>query len=128
MTEVYNYNEVVKADIKEFVQDWDIEELAEECGGDVEEMANTLVDIMFTADSVTGNGSGSYFFNTWKAEEALCHNFDLLAEALADCGATIADYAEKYGNPAEALDVVVRCYCLMYNFDTVVEAIEEELV
>lgn len=51
---------------------------------------------------VTGNDNGSYFCDTWKAEEALCHNWDLLIEA-----------CNEYTNGAlpqsvETADVLVR--------------------
>ena len=76
---------------------------------DKDEAAQELNDIMWTADSVTGNGSGSYTFNTWKAEENLCHNLDLLGEALDEFG-TGRDYLIEHG--AEECDVTIRCYLL----------------
>lgn len=42
--------------------------------------AERLNDDLWADDSVTGNGSGSYTFSTWKAEENLTHNWDLLEE------------------------------------------------
>jgi hypothetical protein len=58
---------------------------------------------------VTGNASGSYTFNAWKAEEYLCHNLDLLGEALAEFGCE-PNYITEKG--AEACDVTIRCYLL----------------
>lgn len=46
-------------------------------------------DTLFACDSVTGNASGSYTFNTWTAEEYLCHNWELLGEALTEFGRDI---------------------------------------
>ena len=43
-----------------------------------------LYDELWVADSVTGNASGSYYCNAYKAEEALAGNWELLAEALED--------------------------------------------
>lgn len=39
-----------------------------------------LSEVLWAEDSVTGNASGSYWCNAWKAEEALCHNWGLLRE------------------------------------------------
>lgn len=83
-----------------------------------------LEDEAWTADSVTGNGSGSYYCNTWKAEEAICHNLDLLGEALREFGDTGADILEK---GAEACDVTIRCYLLGQVFGDVFESVLDEL-
>lgn len=37
----------------------------------IEDLADYLNDELWIHDSVTGNASGSYTFNTWKAEENL---------------------------------------------------------
>lgn len=63
-----------------------------------------LNDTLFTCDSVTGNASGSYTFNTWTAEEYLCHNFELLEDFGCDMN--------YLGRGAEACDVTIRCYLL----------------
>lgn len=68
-----------------------------------------LYDEMFTSDSVTGNGSGSYTFNAWEAEKYLCHNLDLLGEALTEFG---CEPSYIMANGAEACDVTIRCYLL----------------
>ncbi len=39
--------------------------------------------MLFNEDSITGNGSSSYTFNTYKAECNLVGNWSLLKEALA---------------------------------------------
>lgn len=49
-----------------------------------DEVEQELNDTLFTCDSVTGNASGSYTFNAWTAEEYLCHNWELLGEALTE--------------------------------------------
>ena len=91
---------------------------------DFENARERLEDEAWTADSVTGNGSGSYYCSTWKAEEAICHNLDLLAEALRDFGDTGADILEK---GAEACDVTIRCYLLGQVFGDVFEKVLDEL-
>ena len=106
----YNYYESVKEDIKEYLRNTD------------ERDEQTLYDEMFLDDSVTGNGSGSYTFSTYQAEENLCHNMDLLQEALEEFGCGI-DYLEK---GAEACDVTIRCYLLGQLLGEALEEIKEE--
>ena len=67
-----------------------------------------LRDELWTEDSVTGNASGSYTFSTWQAEENICHNLDLLKEALTEFGYTCLTLEEG----AEWADVTIRCYLL----------------
>lgn len=105
-SEQYNYEEAVKSDIVDYIND--------NYGGDLSQFADkdeayeALNDELWTADSVTGNGSGSYWFNRWKAEEAICHNLDLLGEAVEEFGGN----CDVLKNGAEACDVTIRCYLL----------------
>lgn len=112
--ERYNYLENIKEDVKEYIKEnfESMEEIDRE----------SLYDDLFIEDSVTGNASGSYYCNTWKAEEALCHNMDLLGEALEAFGCD-ANYLE---NGAEACDVTIRCYLLGQALDEVLEELESE--
>lgn len=117
----YNYNEAVKADVKEYIQDnYTTVEIIDGLAHR-EDFDQHLYDEMWTADEVTGNGSGSYTFNTWQAEENLCHNMDLLADALADFGCGL-DYIEK---GAEACDVTIRCYLLGSALAEILDEFEE---
>lgn len=119
--EKYNYNEIVKADVKEYIQsNYTTEEIIEGLT-EREEFDQELYDEMWIADEVTGNGSGSYTFSRWQAEENLCHNMDLLADALADFGCGL-DYIEK---GAEACDVTIRCYLLSSALAEVLDEFEE---
>ena len=76
-----------------------------------------IYDDLWIDDGVTGNGSGSYTFSSWKAEENVCHNLDLLGEALSEFG---CDGREM--NDGEWADVTIRCYVLG---QVIGEAIEE---
>ena len=70
----YNYLEAVTEDALEFIRDnYDVEDLRENLNRR-DEFEQELNDEMWCADSVTGNGSGSYFFNSNRAAEALMHN------------------------------------------------------
>lgn len=112
----YNYLENEIEDIKEYIEsNYDKEE--------IEELdSNDLYDLLWTEDSVTGNGSGSYTFNTWKAEEYICHNMDLVQEAY--------EYFGYEGIPkdtgAEAMDVTIRCYLLGQAIEKALEELKEE--
>ena len=103
--EKYNYLESIKNDIREYLMSEGIN--ASEY--DKDELCDRLCDELWTVDSVTGNASGSYTLNTWEAEQNLCHNLDLLGEALTEFGCS-ADYLVTHG--AEAADVTIRCYLL----------------
>jgi hypothetical protein len=111
----YNYFEAVKADVLAYISE-NIN-LAEFDSFD--DLENALNDELWVADSVTGNASGSYTFNTWQAEENLCHNLDLLAEALREFGCESVDILTK---GAEWCDVTIRCYLLG---QAIAEALEE---
>ena len=76
---------------------------------------------MFIDDSITGNASGSYTFSTWKAEENLCHNLDLLKEALQEFGSDL-----NYLESPEACDVTIRCYLLGQVLQEVLDELEDE--
>lgn len=95
----YNYYEAVKNDVMEYIKENNLQNKSQE----------ELYGELFLADSVTGNASGSYYCNAYKAEEALAHNLDLLKEALNEFGGDFNDALER---GAEYCDVTIRCYLL----------------
>ena len=101
----YNYIEAVTADVLDYINENNIT-VTNETRDEVEQQLN---DDLWACDSVTGNASGSYTFNAWQAEENICHNWDLLAEACYEFG---SDAAELLRKGAEACDVAIRCYLL----------------
>ena len=115
----YNYLENIKADVKEYIDN----EINLKDFSDREELEEKLNDTLWTEDSVTGNASGSYYCNSWKAEEALAHNWDLLAEAMKEFCCEV-DLLEK---GAEWADVTIRCYLLGQAISEVLAEMEEEL-
>lgn len=72
-----------------------------------------LYDALFTADSVTGNGSGSYYFNSWKAKEAVKDVVwdDEFLDAISEFGWSLENLFKQ---GPEAIDVVARCAALSY--------------
>ena len=118
MSEKYNYLEQVTSDAKEAIlermNEWDFSDRDE-----LEQVAN---DTLWTDDSVTGNASGSYYCNAWEAEEALCHNWDLLADAMEDFGGD----NDILDQGAEACDVTIRCYLLGQAISAALDELEGE--
>ena len=116
--ERYDYLEAVKEDVLSYINENNIVVTSE----NRDEVEQELNDTLFTCDSVTGNASGSYTFNSWKAEEYLCHNFELLEKALTEFG-----YDMNYlGRGAEACDVTIRCYLLCQAISEALDEIETE--
>lgn len=119
MTE-YNYLYAMKADIINYIVE---EEIDLNTYSDREELEARLNEALWSEDSVTGNASGSYTFSTWKAEEYICHNLDLLIDALQEFGCGL-DYLLEKG--AEAADVTIRCYLLSQAISEALDEIEEQ--
>lgn len=76
---------------------------------------DVVYDNLFVDDAVTGNGSGSYFFNAAKAREAVADAIwdDKILDALSEIGISgnrIVQYLRD--NDAESLDVCIRCAML----------------
>ncbi len=119
--EKYDYYKNVREDIKQRLNEWlDFNKI--NGYSDIDEVINAVYDDFFNSDSITGNGSGSYTFNSWAAEENLCHNMDLLKESLDELGGELNDYIDS----AEACDVTIRCYVLGQLVDEVVKEFVEE--
>ena len=117
--ERYDYHEAVYEDVVEYIRenidfaDYDT----------IEDLADHLNDELWICDSVTGNASGSYTFNAWRAEENVGHNLDLLGEALEEFGCTPSYLVE---NGAEECDVTIRCYLLSSCISEALEDMEDE--
>ena len=115
--EKYNYLEQVISDVKDYITEQEISVYP----SNKDELQQSLYDELFVSDSVTGNASGSYTFSTWQAEENLCHNMDLLKEALEEFGSDISILES-----AEQCDVTIRCYLLSEAISQALDELEEE--
>lgn len=116
----YNYMNAMTEDIRNYItENINREDYTEDRDG-LEEYLN---DTLWTEDGVTGNASGSYYCNAWKAEEALSHNWDLLAEALEEFGQDGTDVLKE---GAEAMDVTIRCYLLGQAIAEVLDDLDNE--
>ena len=120
----YDYFEVMKADVLTYIDENYTEEELREHLKDRDDFYEKLYDDLWVCDSVTGNASGSYTFNTWKAEENLCHNLDLLRDALEEFG---GDFLKALKEGAEYCDVTIRCYLLGSVLYVVLNELERSL-
>lgn len=118
---MYNYYEEVFDAVEDAVNDGYTPEILEPV--DLEDYAQKLNDALWIDDSVTGNASGSYFFNAYDAEEALAGNWDLAAEAMECFG----DECNPFEKGAEWVDCTIRCYLLNSCISDYIEENEDEL-
>lgn len=120
---MYDYMETMESDILEYIQEnYTANEIAEKLE-DRDEWETELNDDLWIADSVTGNASGSYYCNSWKAAEAIAHNWDILQEALEDFGCCDCNPIAK---GPEWCDVTIRCYLLGQAIASTLDYLEAE--
>lgn len=116
---MYDYREAMTEDVKEWIKEnVDLTEWTEDRKG----LEQQLNDDLWTEDSITGNASGSYYCNSYNAEESIAHNWDLLNEALDEFGQNDINVIKK---GAEWADVTIRCYLLESVISDVLNEMEE---
>ena len=119
---MYDYNEAIKDDIRNYLDndfDWDT---VRENEMDADELKEQLNDDLWINDSVTGNASGSYTFNSYKAGEYVKENIDLCREMVNEFCIDADTVAEKFlDEDWEYFDVSIRCYLLNQCIDEVVD-------
>ena len=120
----YDYLEAMKSDVLDYIR----EEVNAGEFSDREDLENKLNDDLFINDSITGNASGSYTFNSNTAKEYVFDNIDLLNEAITEfCEDDVI--GEKFLNEEwEWMDVTIRCYLLGQAISEALDDIEEELI
>lgn len=124
---MYDYQTAVKEDVVDYIREnYSADEIREnlETSAARSDFEEKLNDILWVEDSVTGNASGSYTFNTWQAEENLCHNMDLLEEAFNEFGQGVGEAIER---GAEYCDVTIRCYLLSGAISDTLDELESEI-
>ena len=118
----YNYLEAITEDVKEYIKN----EINFSEYEDMDELKEFLNDDLWTEDSVTGNGSGSYTFNRATAKEYVDENKDLVNEMMEEfaCKEKVANWwiEDNY----EAIDVSIRCYLLGQAIDKALDDFTEE--
>ena len=122
---MYNYLEAMKSDIMDYIHnEVNTNEFASR-----EELEESLNDDLWTVDSVTGNGSGSYTFNRAEAEEYVNDNSDLLREAISEFDVDSETVAEKFLDADyEYFDVTIRCYLLGQAISEALDEMEDDLI
>lgn len=119
---MYDYKEAMCDDIRAYIDD----NLDLDSNDDKEALESTLNDDLWAEDSVTGNASGSYTFNSVVAKEYVEDNLDLLHESCAELGVDPATISEWFMNQDyESMDVTIRCYLLSECIHTVVAELTE---
>ena len=108
----YNYYQEVTNDIVTYLKEqYSAEELRNELK-DEDDFIQKLDDELFISDSVTGNASGSYTFNSFIAKEYVLDNIDLLKESY-ECFDSIESLGNDFINEEwERMDVTIRLYLL----------------
>ena len=120
---MYDYRATIKSDILDYIgENYTKAEIAERLQ-DRYEWEQELYDDLWVSDSVTGNASGSYYCNAYRAEEAIAHNWDLLLDALMEFGCFDSDPLVK---GAEWCDVTIRCYLLGECLGAALDELEAE--
>lgn len=117
----YNYMDAMVEDIKDYIED----EVELSDYTDLEDFRDKLNDDLWVDDGVTGNASGSYTFNSWKAKEYVIDNMDLVAEMADEFGVDNATLGEKFREGAwEYFDVSIRCYLLGQAIEQALEELD----
>lgn len=121
---MYDYLENVTADVRDYVeQEVDLSEWA----GDRDGLEEKLNNDLWTCDSVTGNGSGSYTFNRVQAQIYVLDSMDYLQEAVNELGIDSETIGEKFlESDWEYFDVSIRCYLLGQAIAAVLDDLEED--
>ena len=118
------YLDQMKEDILDYIREEGITVTSE----NREEVEEELNDKLWTVDSVTGNASGSYTFNSSKAKEYVVENMDVLKEMVTEFDIDAKTVAEKFINEEwEYFDVSIRCYLLGQAIDETLNEIIEEV-
>ena len=118
-----NYLEETKQNIREWME---LEDFTFN-GQNREEVEERLNDDFWINDSITGNASGSFTFNSYKAQENVLEDIDTLRDACAEFGVDAKTIGEKFLNEEwEWMDVTCRCYVLGQAIAEVLDDLEEE--
>lgn len=120
---MYDYREAMTEDVKEWITN---EVNLADWTEDREGLEEQLNDDLWIADSVTGNGSGSYTFNRIQASLYVLDNMDLLQEAIDEFSIDPAKVGDKFiSEDWEWFDVTIRCYLLGSIISDVLNEMEE---
>lgn len=92
------------------------------------DLEDKLRDDLWIEDSVTGNASGSYYCNSWRAKESVLSNMEDFGDAIREFCESTAEVGRWFIDEEwETMDVTIRCYLLGEMISTVLDDMEEEL-
>lgn len=120
----YDYYVAMRQDVRNAIDEG---YSLDEWRGRRDELEEKLNEDLWIDDGVTGNASGSYYCNSYKAMQAVMDNMELLQEALDEFGADYADIGRKFmAGDWEYFDVSIRCYLLSSVVADVLDDIEAD--
>lgn len=120
---MYDYREAMTEDVKQWITD---EVNLADWTEDREGLEQQLNNDLWTEDSITGNGSGSYTFDRVQASLYVLDNMDLLQEAFDEFATDPATVGDKFlSEDWEYFDITIRCYLLGSVISDVLDEMEE---
>ena len=125
---MYDYYKVVKEDARLSISEaLEGGQVTKDEVSDVDKFYDCFYDRLWIDDSVTGNASGSYTFNSNRASEYVVDNLDLLKEAYIEFGEGEEGVGKAFlDGEWEAMDVTIRCYVLGSVLRDIAEEYEDE--
>lgn len=119
----YDYRQSILEDVIEYIRD----EVDASEYEDRDALEVSLNDDLWTVDSVTGNGSGSYTFDRAKAREYVTGNLDLVQEMAGDFCIDHADLGKHFmEDDWEFFDVSIRCWLLSWAIGYALDWLESD--
>lgn len=117
------YVDMVASDIRQLIESEDIDL---SCYESMDEALQELEDELFNDDSVTGNLSGSYNFNSTWAKGFVLANVEEVICAYSDFGYGDEDLGKDFSQHNwEKMDVLARCWALNQALYRVLDEIVE---
>lgn len=119
----YDYHQAILEDVIEYIRD----EVDASEYEDRDALEEALNDELWTVDSVTGNGSGSYTFDRAKAREYVTGNLDLVQEMASDFCVDHAELGKHFvEDDWEWFDVSIRCDLLGWAIGYALDWLESD--
>ena len=120
----YDYRYEMRQDVRNAIEEG---YSLDEWRGRRDDLEEKLNEDLWIDDGVTGNASGSYYCNSYKAMQAVMDSMELLQEALDEFGADYADIWRRFmGGDWEYFDVTIRCHLLPSIISDVLDDIEAD--
>lgn len=121
---IYDYHQAILEDVIEYIRD----EVDASEYEDRDALEEALNDELWTVDSVTGNGSGSYTFSREEAKHNVSCNVDLVREMAEEFCVEKRDLARHFlDEDWEWFDVSIRCYLLGWAIQYALDLLQDGL-